>query len=285
MLIRFVRTGVFLMAALCAGLAMAQADASLSQVYQAANAGHLDQAQAMMKQVLRDHPGSAKAHYVEAELDARQGLLAQAREELATAERLAPGLVFAKPEAVQALRDELAPRTQSRSAAPGIVAASPAASSFPWGLVLAVAGVAVAVALFLRRKDAPQGAPYSPAPYPGSPYAAAGSVPMPQGQPPMPGYGAPAAGGSGLMGGLATGLAVGAGVVAAEEIGRRLLGGGERGYAGTPHQPVADSFEPLPERNRDMGGANFGIDDASSWDSGGSLLGSSDDGGGGGWDS
>ena len=45
-------------------------------------AGHLDQAQQMMTQVLADHPNSAKAHYVQAELYAREGKAALARSEL-----------------------------------------------------------------------------------------------------------------------------------------------------------------------------------------------------------
>src|SRR5450759_5407336 len=81
------------------GLAMAQAEPTINQVYQAAQAGRLEQAQVMMQQVLVAHPGSAKAHFVQAELWARQGKLGQARDALASAEKLAPSLPFAKPEA------------------------------------------------------------------------------------------------------------------------------------------------------------------------------------------
>ena len=59
----------------CAGPVLA-ADPTVDQVYQAARAGHLDEAQQLMDQVLKDHPNSAKAHYVEAELSARAGNLA-----------------------------------------------------------------------------------------------------------------------------------------------------------------------------------------------------------------
>mgnify|MGYP003868170939 CR=1 FL=1 len=54
----------------------------------------------MIQQVLIGHPNSAKAHYVQAEIAARQGQLPRAREALATAEKLAPGLPFAKAESV-----------------------------------------------------------------------------------------------------------------------------------------------------------------------------------------
>ena len=61
---------VLVVALACAGPVLA-ADATVDQVYQAANSGHLDEAQQLMNQVLRDHPNSAKAHYVEAEISAR----------------------------------------------------------------------------------------------------------------------------------------------------------------------------------------------------------------------
>ena len=65
--------------------------------------GHLDQAQQMMTQVLADHPTSAKAHYVQAELYAKEGKISPARSELGTAERLNPGLTSFSPRSVQEL--------------------------------------------------------------------------------------------------------------------------------------------------------------------------------------
>jgi predicted aspartyl protease len=85
----------------------ADADPTMHQVYEAAQSGHLDQAQKMMAQVLRDHPRSGKAHYVEAELYAKQGNYTAARDELSQAEQLDPGLPFAKPAAVQDLKAKL----------------------------------------------------------------------------------------------------------------------------------------------------------------------------------
>ena len=43
-------------------LANAADQISIHDVYQAAEAGNMAKAQAMMEQVLRDHPDSAKAH-------------------------------------------------------------------------------------------------------------------------------------------------------------------------------------------------------------------------------
>ena len=88
-------------AATIASPAFADTDPSVDQIYAAATGGHLDQAQQMISQVLADHPGSSRAHYVQAELYAREGKAALARSELATAEQLKPGLPFENPRSVQ----------------------------------------------------------------------------------------------------------------------------------------------------------------------------------------
>jgi uncharacterized protein len=140
----------------CAGPVLA-ADATVEQVYQAARAGHLDEAQQLMDQVLKDHPTSAKAHYVEAELSAKAGNLARGRTELAEAQRLDPSGAFAKPEALAALQRELAGRGTSRGPT-GYYPAAPAPraeerrSGIPWPIILlVVAGVVIAWALLSRR--------------------------------------------------------------------------------------------------------------------------------------
>ncbi|MBI2772233.1 MAG: tetratricopeptide repeat protein [Burkholderiales bacterium] len=287
MLKRLARLLVAISAAATLTAALAQAEPTLDQVYKAAQAGQLIQAQEMMKQVLANHPKSGKAHYVEAELLARQGLGARAREELALAESLAPGLPFAKPAAVQALRAEISPVTDltprgSNVARESSVAPSQApAPSFPWGMALGFAALAGAVYVFVlsRRKAAPA----APAAYAGS----AGPTSMPAqpmgmnpGAAPYSPYGAaapaPAPGmGSRIAGGVATGLAVGAGVMAAEAIGRNLFGPDHHDRAAP--QSAQDSFKPL-DQNADMGGNDFGVNDAGSWDDGGGSD------GGGSWD-
>ena len=82
--------------------------------------------------------------------------------------------------------------------------------------------------------------------------------------------------GSGILSGLATGAAVGAGMVAGEALMHRVLDGGRREdsyrqgeiFTDTPQSRAADS-------NYDMGGNDFGVADASSWDDSGG--GGSDD--------
>lgn len=283
------------------GLAMAQSEPNMSQIYATAKSGKLEQAQVMIQQVLVAHPKSANAHYVRAELYARQGDFEHARESLATAEKLAPGLPRIKPESVQALRAQLsarhAPQTSSgltsdraptSGAAPAVYSAPAArSSSFSWGLPLMLAGVVIIGGYFLfRRRDpapaySPQGGLSGPQTFGGG----AGSPGYPQY--PQPG-GYPAQQGTGLggriMGGVATGLAVGAGVVAAEAIGRSLMGDHNSAHAAQPDNfSRNDDYQPFDNNsNADMGGASFGVNDGGSWDDGG---GSGDMGGGGGdWD-
>jgi len=108
-MIRKVLTGIVLAASVfISHTAFAADDPTLQQVHEAVQAGRLSDAHSMMNKVLLDHPNSAKAHFVDAEILAREGLISSAKSELATAERLAPGLPFAKPQAVDSLRSVLA---------------------------------------------------------------------------------------------------------------------------------------------------------------------------------
>jgi hypothetical protein len=229
----------------------ALAEPTLDQVYQTAQAGHIDQARQMMERVLRDHPNSAKAHYVEAELLTRQGLSARAREELAAAERLAPGLPFAQVSSVQSLRRELAITTSSDTP-PRFSATGSSGATMQWGIVLAILGGAL-VAWLLMRLGRPQAAPMS---------AAAASSGFQMAPPGTASTAAPSSGGLGrqVVGGLATGLAVGAGVMAAEAIGHRLF---------SDHSPTVGSAS----TDTDLGGRDFGINAPDSWDDSSPLSG------------
>ncbi len=277
-----------------AGFAMAQAEPTMNQVYAAAQAGKLDDAQVMIQQVLVSHPNSGKAHYVRAELYARQGKLDLARESLAKAEKYSPGLAFAKPEAVQALRAQLSGIAAVRPAPVANYSAAPAPvpkESSSWLLPLLLAGGVIVAGYFIFRRRVPAtpagGAAYSNnggaiGGLNGPQTFGAGGVAQPQypgqfpGQYPQGSY--PQQQGTGLggriMGGVATGLAVGAGVMAAQAIGRNLMGGNDA-HAGTTDAGHGNDLA-QPDINRDMGGDNFGVSDSGSWDDGG--------GGGGDWD-
>lgn len=273
-----------------APVALAQ-DATVHQVYQAAEAGNFTEAQAMMDKVLKDHPNSGKAHFVQAELFAKQGKTADATRELATAERLAPGLPFAKPEAVQHLRQRLDPaQPKTRMVTPNLNApavnyaagaAVPAASSgMSMGTILLVVALVI-FAIFMVRKLM---APKVPAGYPGGATGYGGGM---QGNPAYPQYGQPGAGGtgggigSGIMGGLATGAALGAGMVAGEALMHRFTDG-DRNRASDSGNQIAPTDNGLFSSDSlntpdDMGGTDFGLNDSGSWDDGGGGGGGGDD--------
>ena len=236
------------------------AEATLPEVYQAVQSGQLAKADAMMKEVLQNHPNSAKAHYVAAELYLKEGKLEVARNHFLRAQNLAPGLPFAQPESVQKLQVQLS----SGAVGPAANQSSIFSNPLFWGLI---AILVVGIIIVMRRRKAEAVEVYNAprAGYPGTPGGPAGYP---------PGYpGAPAAGGmgSGLMGSLATGAALGAGMVAGQAIASSLMGGHEGGHvSGNPNLNQVGGPASLDP--------NFGVNDASSWDDGGAS--SWDDGGG-----
>ncbi len=249
--------------------AFADADPTIDQIHTAAAGGHLDQAQQMITQVLADHPNSAKAHFVQAELYAREGKAALARAELTTAEQLKPGLPFENPRSVQELKAELGLGT--RLSGPTIIRTERAGPRFPLGTILILVGAIAVLWMVFRRRNPPMQYPAGAGPGMGGAPGAYG----PGGY--GPGYGpAPMGGGgigSGIAGGLASGLAVGAGVVAGEELAHHFLDGGRGGVI-----PPAQAGESGVGDNSDMGGADFGVNDpGSGWDDGGGSGGGGDD--------
>jgi uncharacterized protein len=278
--------GSLVAAALSFGLAgvpvlAADADPTVQQIYDAARSGHLDQAQQMMSQVLRDHPESSKAHYVQAELYAREGNLGLARSELSRAEQLDPGLTKENPRSVQELKAQLGLARRNEGSFGGITSAPQSQSAhFPWGTVLILAlVVGVFWMLFRRRSTYVQ---YPPGSAPGGAYGPGGYA----GPGPGPGYGSPGGGvagggiGSNIAGGLAGGLAAGAGIVAGEELAHHFLDGDRR--QGLPPSSDDGSFG-SGNPNADMGGNDFGVNDPGSWDDGSSGGGDSGGGGGDDW--
>jgi predicted aspartyl protease len=85
----------------------ADAEPTMKQIYEAATTGHLDKAQQMITKVLANHPESAKAHYVQAEVYAKEGKKSFARAELLEAERLNPGLTKFSEQSVRELKAQL----------------------------------------------------------------------------------------------------------------------------------------------------------------------------------
>lgn len=260
------------------GMAFADSSPTLDQVYTAAHAGRLEDAQKMMNQVLKEHPNSAKAHFVEAELLAKQGQMGKAEAELSIAEHLKPDLSFANPQAVQDLKSRIfANHHDSQSPANSVQTES--GSSIPWGMILLGLAAIALITFFMRKRNTA-----TPAAYPGNYQSGmqnttAAPVPMQPyggGMAPM----APAGGGigSGIMGGLATGAAMGVGMVAAEALAHRFMDGGHS--ATNTVAPAADNWGGT---SNDMGGADFGIANNASWDDNSSVADNSSDVGGGDW--
>jgi hypothetical protein len=244
-------------------------DASIHEVYQDAEAGRFSDAQAKMDKVLQDHPNSAKAHYVEADLLAKQGKLRDAQIELNTAQRLDPSLSFAKPAAVRELQDVISGSHVVSQRSPAFVqhqvVQQPASSTSGWILpviVIAIIALIFMARMLMRRPTVVVGGPgynngYGPS-Y--GPSYGGGGPGMVVGQ----GGGL----GSGILGGLATGAAVGAGIVAGEELMHHFTDGDR------DREREREVYRDTPPQD-DMGGNDFGVSDSSSWDSGGG--GGSDD--------
>jgi uncharacterized protein len=231
---------------------LADTDPSLSQVYEAVRIGHLEQARKMMNQVLHDHPKSARAHYVAAEVNAASGNFVLGRQELRLAQELSPGLPFVAPESVRQLEGKL-----SRTPLAHPTLARQTAAEFQWSaLAVVVIGAGVVLALVLMRRRAPidsyaQLPEVGPPPAVGSPaIAAAASAPASAGIGPS------------IAGDLAGGLAAGAGIVAGEDIARHLLNSGEHDVNSTPASEIARE----QHQSDDLDGPDFGVSGARSWD-------------------
>jgi len=252
-----VGTAVLVAAAVFTNLAVAEP--TLHEVYQAAESGNLAQAQRMMNEVLRAHPDSAKAHYVEAELLARQGQLSAAATELSAAERLDPGLPFAKPDAVGELKARIAsPRAFAPPTTAGL--APGASGGISWVALLLGATLLAVIVLVIGRMMNRRNA--AVAPLAGAlPYASNAPSQVPASATPAPTGPVGGGMGSAILGGLATGAAVGAGVVAGEALANRLMGGH---HGDSSVQPLGGEVA-----QSGMGGTDFGVAESSSWDDGG----------------
>lgn len=249
---------LFVSSLLIGNSALAANDPTLHQVYAAIQAGRLPEAQHMMDTVLHDHPNSAKAHYVEAQIMVREGRFVEAEGELDRAEHLKPGLPFVKPEAVQALKHRIDVREED---------STPARDGFPWGMVLLGLASIVIITLVVRAMSRRNTSVYPGGPRPGM-QPMYGNRPYGPTSGPMSGGGM----GSSILGGLATGAAVGAGMVAGEELAHHFTDG-------TANAAPMDDSSGTPA---DFGGNDFGItDDGTSWDDGSSGF--TDFGGGDDW--
>jgi hypothetical protein len=272
--------------------AMAWALPTVQQVRAEVQQGHYTQAESMMREVVDAKPGSAKGHYLYAEILAHNGSFAKAAEEAGRARQIDPDIKFTRPETFRAfealLERERKPvqRTEMpRPVFPAAAAAAPLAQQaagmpgWVWGGALAL--VAYLLWRGFSRSRALPSQPAAPGFASAAPTPAFGSPGMGGAAPSYAGM-PPASPANGLLG---TGLAVAGGVAAGmlvDEMLHRHQASGTDQISGLQHEifnvPPTDTVaDELANRNIDFG-------NGADWDSGGGSadVGGSDDGGG--WD-
>lgn len=243
---------------------------TVHEVYETAKSGDLTKAHQMIETVLKAHPESAKAHYVDAEILAKEGQLDHSKAELDAAKKIDPSLSFAHSNAIHELEAQLEKPTTPTVSLPNPTRET--SSGLPWGTILPIAG-GVLVLWLLIRMVSNRNNGYNTA-YPPSNNGA-----MVNGygnsQPIYPNQPAQSSGlGSTIASGLAGGAAAGVGFVAAEELMHHFMDGDHPTSSATPQDTYVPENHLSSNNDFDMGGDDFGIDDTSSWDDGGS---SSDD--------
>jgi hypothetical protein len=272
------------------------------EVEAAIRQGNYTLAEQDLRQAIVEHPQSAKAHYMLAQVLAHEGNIGDAQKEASQAEAIDSKISFTDPAKFNHFQAELsqalAPSTGVRSgaamapagrAAPYAAAEQPAVaqprtrgSIWPW-----VIGAVIVFLLFgwLRRRQ--QGAMVNPG-YGNQGYGAPGPQnPYGNGPYPPPGYqpgpqGGPGIGGS-ILGGLAGGVLGAAAVNAYENHERREEGdrgdyvSGNNGSNFAPADSQDQAYDQLRNQPIDTGNND------DSWDDNSSGGGSFDDGGDDSW--
>ena len=281
---------VILSVLLTAFAAIAWALPTLQEVETEVQAGRYAQAETMMREVVDAKPGSAKAHYVYAEILAHQGKLALASEEAQKARVIDPDVKFTDPAKFQSfeagLRDARRPAAQATQDArrmPPVAPVAPVRASTGIPSWVWLVGIVIIGALLWRGFSRSRNAATA-----GYPAAMAGQPGVP-GQPTMPGTYGPGYGPvppgypsqrSSMLGtGLAAAGGVAAGMLAGEMLHRHS--GRNEDEAGSA-QPAGYLDSPdgagnaLEDRPIDFGNGG-------DWDAGGGGdVGGGDTGGG--WD-
>lgn len=227
-------------AALLGACALALALPTPKDIEAAVSAGHLAQAETMLRDVLQEKPNSARAHYELGEVLGREAKYDDALAELQRAKSIDSTLKFAStPEKFQQTLDKVnaaasaaklpaatAPAHQAVVVAP---APAPAAPGLNLNYVFLGIGLVVLIAFLIRRNaQAPQNAMVYAAPAPAG--FGAQYTPNAPGYGPgyAPGYGAPMQGGSGVGGAVLGGVA---GLAAGYALSKALEGDHHNGVS------------------------------------------------------
>lgn len=272
---------LMLFLALLAVSAVASAADSPNDVQALISRGDYPAAEAMLRQAITEHPQSAKAHYVLAEVLAHEGNIGEAKGEASKAATLDPGTHFTDPAKFQALQRKLdaalAPVSNNRSAAAPVSFGSSqqptsrerGGSSHLIDIVVIVAAVALLAFLWMRRKRDTYSQPggYSSAPplsgvppYNGAPpyggYQANGPYPPPQ--QPHSGVGTAVAAG---LGGVAAGMLLDD-ALRSHRDGEGMRDSGS--FSRQDNDPSSQAYDDLRSDPVDMGNNDNSWDDNSS---------------------
>ena len=256
---------------------------SPKDIESAVAAGHLSQAESMLREVIQEKPQSAKAHYELGQVLARESRYVDAQQALVKAKELDPSLKFAaSPEKFNDTFNKIAKQAQSLTGAQvssGLNATSPSGnnrpaasatpdSPFPVQYVLIGIAVLLGLALVMRRR-APS-PPISPSmatttPMQASTYATpSGPVAPGYGPTPYPGQPMGSGMGSGIGGAVVGGLA---GVAAGYALSKALEGDH---HSNTPQPSSNSGYVPFDAPAApDLGGFDAGS--GSDWDDGSSA--------------
>jgi len=250
--------------------------------------GDYPAAEAALRQAVTDHPQSAKAHYVLAEVLAHEGNIGEAKTEASKAATLDPATHFTDPAKFQHFQHELdaalaTPGTRPAAASravPGneqpVAASEHSGMSLTTLLVIGVVVVLLAVLFFRRRQN-------NQNPYPDDRFA------PPQNNVPPSGYGNNGYGNNGYGGGpgyppqapprsgVGAAVAAGVGGLAAGALLDEAFRSHQQGEAardvntsggGVAPDPSAQAYDDLRSDPIDMGNNDSSWDDSSSGDSG-----------------
>lgn len=240
-------------------------------------------AEAMLRDAIAEHPQSAKAHYVLAEVLAHEGNIGDAKAEASKAAALDPGTHFTDPAKFQAFQHKLdaalAPVSNGRSSAAPVrygdtqqpAGRQGGGSSHLTGILVIGAVLALIVFLWMRRKRNVA-----------SPFSGYASTPPMDGVPPYGGYSGagpyapPPQPHSGVGTAVAAGLGgVAAGMLLDEALRSHREGEGARdagSFSRDDRDPSSQAYDDLRSDPVDMGNNDNSWDDSSSGD-----FGSSDD--------
>ena len=279
-------SAVFLLAACTLALALP----APKDIEAAVNAGHLTQAETMLREVLQEKPGSARAHYELGQVLAREAKYQEALAEVQRAKNIDSSLKFAtSPEKFQQTLEKIeiaasaAKSPATTAIAPSVADTAPptptAASTPSLNLNYVMLGIAalVVVALLIRRSQT-QATPDNPV------YATAAgrsgfgaqftpNAPAYPGTGYTPGYAGPMQGGSGVGGAVLGGVA---GLAAGYALSKALEGDHHSSPNAAAQSPGTNGAGYVPfdaPAPPDLGSFDAGSGD--SWDN--SSGGGSDD--------